>query len=122
MASKKQINIYREVYKKEDINTVIDTEFKTFTKPVEEVDTDTVQELFRLYDKLYYIIPVEGEEDSHQYLIRKSSELTSFEQSTEDIQPLLDEITQLRRQLLEANERQFEIDRSTARAANNNIE
>jgi len=121
MASKKQINIYREVYKKEDINTVIDTEFKTFTKPVEEVDTDTVQELFRLYDKLYYIIPVEGEEDSHQYLIRRSSELTGFEQSTEAIQPLLDEIAQLRRQLLEANERQFEIDRSTAKAANNNI-
>ncbi len=119
MANKKQINIYREVYKKEDINTVLDTEFKTFTKPVEEVDTDTVQELFRLYDKLYYIIPAEGEENSHQYLIKRSSELVDFEKSTEDIQPLLDEIAQLRRQLLEANERQFEIDRSTARSTNN---
>tara|TARA_R110002167_G_scaffold76694_8_gene213490 strand:- start:673 stop:1026 length:354 start_codon:yes stop_codon:yes gene_type:complete len=110
--AKNSVSIYKEVYKKKDIETVIDTEFKTFTRPVEEVDTDTIQEFFRLYDKLYYTIPVEGEEDSHEYLLKRSSEIAKLESSAEDIQPLLDEITQLRQQLLSANEQLFEVERN----------
>ena len=109
--AKETVNIYKEVYKKEEINTVIDTEFKTFTKPVEEVDTDTVEEFFRLYDKLYYTIPAEGEDKSHQYLLQRSSELTNLEQTSEDIQPLLDEVAQLRQQLLNANQQIFELEK-----------
>lgn len=119
--AKETINIHRELYKKTDINTVIDTEFKTFTKPVDTEDTDTVEELFRLYDKLFYTIPAEGEINSHQYILNKSSELTTLDRFSEDIQPLLDEISQLRRELLASDERQFELDRSTAKTTNNTI-
>jgi|TARA_R110000796_G_scaffold68565_1_gene157049 hypothetical protein len=107
---RESISIQKRVYKKEDIDTVIDTEFKTFTKNV-EVDTDTVRELFRLYDKLYYTIPVEGEDESHQYLLQRSSELTTLDKSIEDIQPLLDEVAQLRQQLLSANQQIFELEK-----------
>jgi len=109
--AKETVNIYKEVYKKSEVDTVIDTEFKTFTKPVEETDTDTIEELFRLYDKLYFTIPTEGEDKSHQYLLKRSSELTSLEKSSEDIQPLLDEVAQLRQQLLNANQQIFELEK-----------
>lgn len=107
--AKERIRIQKQVYRSDQVNNLVDREFTTFTKPVTVVDTDTIEELFRLYDKLYYNIPLEGEQNSHQYLLQKSSELTDFEKTTEDIQPLLDEIAQLRQQLLEANQQLFEL-------------
>jgi hypothetical protein len=98
------IEIVRTVYNKTEFSRVIDKGFKTYTQPVPEEDTDTAEELFRLYEKLYFTIDIEGEENSHEYLIKKSSELISYERDTEDIQPLLDEIAQLRIQLLQANQ------------------
>lgn len=109
--AKETVNINNQLYKKTQIDTVIDTEFKTFIKPVEKVNTDTVQEFFRLYDKLFFTIPVEGENNSHQYILKRSSELTNLEKSSEDIQPLLDEIAQLRQQLLDANQQIFELEK-----------
>jgi|TARA_R100000030_G_scaffold22615_1_gene16277 hypothetical protein len=108
--ARERINIIKSAYRTNEIGRVVDREFKTFTKPVEEVDTDTVEELFRLYDKLYFTIPLEGETNSHQYLLQKSSELVDLEKSTEDLQPLLDEIGQLRQQLLNANQQLFELE------------
>lgn len=107
---KERVRIQKQLFRSDQFNTLIDREFKTFIKPVQEIDTETVEELFRLYDKLYFSIPVEGEINSHQYLLRKSSELTEFDKSTEDIQPLLDEIAQLRQQLLNANQQIFELE------------
>ena len=90
------VNIQKTVFSTADFNKVIDSTFKTFIQPVPEQDTDTPEELFRLYEKLYYVIDVTGETDSHEYLVKKSSELLTFDRVTEDIQPLLDEIAQLR--------------------------
>ena len=90
------INIQKTVFSTVDFNKVIDNTFKTFTQPVPEEDPDTPEELFRLYEKLYYVIDITGEENSHEYLVKKSSELLTFDRVTEDIQPLLDEIAQLR--------------------------
>jgi hypothetical protein len=90
--------------------SLVETEFKTFTKPVEEVDTDTVEELFRLYDKLFYTIPVEGDNNSHEYILKRSSEVANLDALSEDIQPFLDEISQLREQLLIANETIFNLE------------
>lgn len=105
-----RIQIRKDSYKSDQFNNLVDREFKTYTKPKEEIDNDTVEEVFRLYDKLYYSIPLEGEENSHQYLLRKSSELVDFEKTNEDIEPLLDEIAQLRQQLLDANEQIFNLE------------
>jgi len=107
--AKERVRIQRQSYKREQIRTSLDTEFNVFKEVVEEQDTDTVEEVFRLYDKLFYSIPVEGENRSHTYILERSSELANFDKSTEEIQPLLDEITQLREQLLDANQQIFDL-------------
>ena len=107
---RKRIQIAKGSYNSRQYKNLIDTEFKTFVKEEVIQDTDTVEELFRLYDKLYYSIPLEGIDNSHQYILSKSSELISFDKTTEEIQPFLDEIAQLRQQLLEANETIFELE------------
>jgi hypothetical protein len=104
------IEIKKTVFSTTEFNRVVNTAFETFTQPVPEEDTDTSEELFRLYEKLYYVIDVEGEENSHQYLVKKSSELLTFDRVTEDIQPLLDEISQLREQLLLANQQIIDLE------------
>jgi len=101
---RKQIQLNKNVYNSERYNKIIDREFQEFIEPVIEDDPDTVGELFRLYEKLFFTIPIEGEVNSHKYILRRSSELTDFEKNTDDIQPLLDEIADLRRELLTANE------------------
>lgn len=98
----KDLDVTRDVYKRERYDKVIDRDFNFYNEE-DSQDTDTIQELFRLYEKLYLEIPKQGEINSHEYLIRKSSELVDIEKTTEEIEPLLKEITQLRQQLLEAN-------------------
>lgn len=110
--AKERVRIQKLSYRSDQVNNLVDRQFTTFTKPQPEVDTDTVEELFRLYDKLYYNIPLEGDTNSHQYLLQRSSELVDFEKTTEDIQPLLDEIAQLRQQLLDANQQIFELEQN----------
>jgi len=95
----KSIEIKKTVLDGERFKKVIDNSFTTFTPPTTNT-TDDIAEFFRLYEDLYYIIDVLGVEDSHDYLVRKSSELLDFEKDTLDIQPLLDEIAQLRQENL----------------------
>jgi hypothetical protein len=108
------INIQKTVFSSTEFNKVIDSTFKTFTQPVPAQDTDTPEELFRLYEKLYYVIDVTGDTDSHEYLVKKSSELLSFDKVTEDIQPLLDEIAQLRTDNLALTQQVLTLETQTA--------
>lgn len=104
------IQVLKTVFNTDKFNKVVDTSFKTFTQPVPEEDPDTPEELFRLYEKLYFSIDITGETDSHEYLIKKSSELVNFDKTTEDIQPLLDEIAQLRGQNLALNQQLIDLE------------
>jgi hypothetical protein len=107
------VQIQKTVFNSTEFGKVVNRNFSTFTQPVPEEDTDTVDELFRLYEKLYFVIDIQGEVNSHEYLVRKSSELANFERSTEEIQPLLDEIAQLREQLLQANQQILDLETAT---------
>jgi hypothetical protein len=98
------IQIQKTVFSKSAFSRVVDNSFRTFVQPIEEEDLDTVDELFRLYDKLYFDIDITGESNSHEFLIQKSSELLNYDAITQDIQPLLDEIAQLRTELLAAEQ------------------
>lgn len=104
------VKIKKTVFSTPQFLKVVDTSFKTFTQPTIADDTDTPEELFRLYDKLYYVIDVEGETNSHEYLVTRSSELISFDKTTEEIQPLLDEISQLRQQNLALNQQLLDLE------------
>jgi len=110
----KKVRLQKTVQEKDSLSKVVSKKFTTFTQPTVEEDTDTVEELFRIYDKLYLEIPLEGTL-SHKQLIEESSKLIEVEKDNADVQPLLDEITNLRANLLESNETieelQNEIDR-----------
>lgn len=108
------INIQKTVFSTVEFNKVVNSTFSTFTQPVPEEDPDTPEELFRLYEKLYYVIDVTGETDSHEYLVKKSSELLTFDRVTEDIQPLLDEIAQLREENLALNQQVLTLETNIA--------
>lgn len=103
-----KIKLHKTVQEKDELTKVVSRQFTTFIRPEEEEDLDTIDELFRLYDKFYLDLPLEGPK-SHTYLIEESSKLVSIEQE-QDIEPLLQEITDLRRQLLLANEQISELE------------
>ena len=111
----KEVRFEKTVFNSKTATRVVNNEFTQFVDPVEEEDLDTIAELFRLYDKFYFSLPEEGEDNSHEYLIKKSSQLVSIDQTTEEIQPLLDEIAQLREQLLLANEQVLELQNEIVR-------
>ena len=108
-----EVKIQKTVFNKEQSNKLLDTEFKTFTQSVADEDDLTVQEFFNEYRKLYYEIPLQGE-DSHETLIQESLKLVDIEKDTQDIQPLLDEIAQLRQQNLELTSQVFTLEQEKA--------
>jgi len=96
----KDIQVQKSVYNKAEFDKVVNREFNTYLQPIPTAQEPTVSEFFQLYEKLYYEIPIRGSNQSHEYLVQKSSELADFEKDTSDIQPLLEEIAQLREQIL----------------------
>lgn len=98
------IKVQKTVFSTTEFNKVVDTAFSTYTQPITGSSLYSTDEFFRMYDSLYYVINVNGDTNSHEYLVKKSSELLTFDTTTKDIQPLLDEIAQLRGQLLIANQ------------------
>lgn len=84
-------------YNRTEADFVLDRSFSQFGQQETPVEK-TVDQFFVDYEDLFYEIPVQGDINSHEYLIRKSSELYNIEKTSEDIQPLLDEITLLRSQ------------------------
>ena len=99
----RSVEIKKTVFDNTKFTKVVDRSFNTFVLPPVD-NTDDVANFFRLYEDLYYVIDVTGETDSHEYLVRKSSELLDFDATTLDIQPLLDEIAQLREENLALNQ------------------
>lgn len=101
-----RVNLVKKVFNKDKYNQIIDVNFHQFV--IEQPTTSSVitnndiEEFFKTYEKIFYSIPQEGELNSHKYLINKSSEYLGII-SNIDIQPLLDEITELRNELLQAN-------------------
>jgi hypothetical protein len=95
----------RVVFNKDAYEKTIDTSFSQVTPPTPPIeDTMTVEEFFNIYSTLFYDIPVEGNINSHTYLVKTSGDYIGTETISEDVQLLLDEITSLRGQLLAANQ------------------
>lgn len=96
-------------YPRNVYENVIDTSFTQNTPPPPIEDTVTVEQFFMLYDKLFYDIPVDGDINSHTYIVKRSGEYINFDNTNEDIQILLDEITSLQQENLVLNQRILEI-------------
>lgn len=100
---KQKINLNKQVFSKTQYPRVVNTEFTqltpTGTEPVAVQDV-SVDEFFVLYDKLFFEIPKTGN-NSHETLITTSTDYVGYNLLTTEIEALQQEITELRRQLLE---------------------
>ena len=123
MAGEK-INLSKRVYAKNQYEKVIDTKFSqlaTSPSPTPTTAQQTVisvDEFFTNYNQLFFQIPKYGETNSHEYLIKTSSEYIDFSPINNDIQALVDEINLLQTQNLELNQRLVEIQLSGSQALN----
>jgi len=104
----KNLPLRKTVYTKEQLGRIFDTEFTEFQDDP-GLGQDDLDLFFRLYNDLFFDIPLTGN-NSHELLLRRSSEVTRLDEAPLDIQPLLDEIASLRRQLLDANRRILELE------------
>lgn len=103
--NKQLIPIQRQVFGKNIYPKVIDTTFRELTSITDENEQfRTIQYFFQLYDDLFYEIPPVGPVNSHEYLINTSTEFVGIEARNSDVDALIEEINDLRRQLLEANQ------------------
>ena len=99
-----QIPIQKTVYDKNSYNRVINTQFNQLINQStdEEQLSFTVDDFFELYDQVFYQIPKEGDTNSHQYILQREADYLGISVSQEDVQALLNEITSLRQQVLDA--------------------
>ena len=98
------VNFSKQVFNKGQYTKVIDTSFKELGVPsIQEqvLAQPTVTEFFELYNTLFYQIPELGSVNSHEYLIKKSSEYILYDPNEEEILALQNEIAQLRTELLD---------------------
>ena len=113
------INLNKKVYAKNQYERVIDTKFSqlaTSVTPSSQVDNTAIliREFFQMYNDLFFQIPKEGEINSHEYLVKTSSEYINFTPVNEDIQALIDEINILQQTNLELNQQIIELSSQTA--------
>ena len=100
-----QIPVQKTVFNKDSFGRVINTQFsQLLNQTVEETNTFTVDDFFQLYEDLFYQIPKEGDTNSHRYILQREADYLGVSISQDDIQALLNEITSLRQQVLEAQQ------------------
>jgi hypothetical protein len=95
------IPVEHAVYNKERFSKVIDTQFNELVTPEVVAPEVTVEDFFALYDELFFSIPKDGDINSHNYILKREAEYlgVTFADDT-NVQALLQEITDLRQQLL----------------------
>jgi len=102
-----QINLNKQVYDKNQYQKVIDTSFTQLVSVTSSLVTSstppiTVDQFFQYYQDLFYIIPKLGDVNSHEYLIKTSTDYIGVSQQTNDtIQALVEEVTSLRQENLD---------------------
>jgi len=110
------IKLNKSVFNKNQYSKTINTSFTQLgVKSIQdELDNQpTANDFFILYNKLFYDIPETGGTNSHEYLIKTSSEYINFDENNELIQELQKEIAQLRTDLLESQKRVIELETNT---------
>ena len=98
-----QISLDKSIFNKKEFEKLVDTKFKQLiNEDVNVEDTFTLDDFFQLYDELFYQIEKEGDVNSHRYILQREADYLGVSISQDDIQALLNEITSLRQQVLEA--------------------
>lgn len=108
------LNLSKKVYAKNQYEKVIDTNFSqlaTSPTPLTELTTPTisVDEFFQNYTQIFFDIPKFGDTNSHEYLIKTSTEYIGYAPVNADIQALIEEINNLQQQNLELNQQLIDL-------------
>tara|TARA_R110000803_G_scaffold209688_1_gene279819 strand:- start:925 stop:1281 length:357 start_codon:yes stop_codon:yes gene_type:complete len=110
------VKFQKQVFDKRQYEKIINTSFTQLgTQTIQEQikQQPTINDFFRMYDELFYSINELGITNSHEYLIKKSSEYIGFEEKNEVIEALQSEISQLRTEILEIQKQQIELQTGT---------
>ena len=101
-----QLNLIKDKKDKGQYEKVIDTSFTQLVSPTtSSIDnTISIQQFFQYYNELFFLIPKFGSINSHEYLVKTSSEYIDFQTTNNELDALIDEITYLRQQNLELNQ------------------
>jgi len=101
-----QIPVQKTVFNKDAFSRVVDTQFSQLLNQGAEPEAPsfTVDDFFELYDQVFYQIPKEGDVNSHQFILQREADYLGVSISQDDVQALLNEITSLRQQVLEAQQ------------------
>lgn len=98
------INVQKEVYNKSDFIKINNITFSELSIPLTPTPSvfDSVEDFFLSYDNIFNSIPNEGEVNSHRYILNRESDYLGVKLITDDdLQLLLQEITDLRKRLVE---------------------
>ena len=98
-----RLDLIKDVFNKAEYIKTIDTSFNELGAVSITEDQQvqpTVEEFFGLYNSLFYDIPPTGETNSHEFLVKNSGEYINFDQISDEILALQQEIAGLREELL----------------------
>ena len=103
-----QVNLNKQVFVDSEYKKVIDTSFTQLATPPPPLNTlptsISVEEFFQNYNEIFFQIPKLGYTNSHEYLVKTSSEYINANLINNDIQALIEEINSLQQQNLELNQ------------------
>ena len=104
-----KITLNKEVLNKNQYQKVIDTSFTQLVQPTpvtpESIPSISVAEFFNNYQEIFFQIPKFGDINSHEYLIKTSTEYIGASTGvSNELQALIDEITELRQENLDSQQ------------------
>ena len=117
-----QVNLIKQVFEKRQYDRTINTAFTQLVSPVTEATGSalpTVDQFFDFYNQLFFDIPKFGELNSHEYLIKTSQEyIGATTVITDELQALIDEVTELRQANLDLNQQVLSLQSSVSNISN----
>jgi len=118
---KQRVDLNKKVYDKNNYQKTIDTSFNELLPPPppeETVFTITIEQFFQAYNDLFFDIPKIGI-NSHNTLIQQSTEYVGSEQRDSELEALIQEVNDLRAQLLEAQQEIIQTQQAQSQTALN---
>ena len=108
------VDLTKTVYEKTQYQKVIDTSFTQLVQPPALSPTasflPSIDEFFSYYEELFFDIPKFGETNSHEYLVKTSEDyIGSSNILNDEIQALIDEVTELRQENLDLQQRLIQL-------------
>lgn len=117
-----QVNLTKQVFEKRQYDRTINTAFTQLVSPTIEATGSalpTVDQFFDFYNQLFFDIPKFGELNSHEYLIKTSQEyIGATAVITDELQALIDEVTELRQANLDLNQQVLNLQSSVSNISN----